>query len=175
MGREDRAGLMQTSDLDQRWDGPPALQLPEPAQLPPQHLAQGDYQPETRRRLNRNEKKETGWRVPDPKQGKGKVAQAVETFLCNLTRPVEQRDEPLPRKTNKGSEVSNSGQQKERTKEEEEGMVLSSKQTNTQINTNKQTNKHKHYIYSCSFITCVRSFISKLYIALPENICAQYL
>merc|ERR1712080_771721 len=88
--REDRAGLMQTSDLAQR-----------------------DYQPETRRRLNRNEKKETGWRVPDPKQGKGKVAQAVETFLCNLTRPVEQRDEPLPRKTNKRSEVSNSGQQKE--------------------------------------------------------------
>ena len=68
--------------------------------------------------MSRKEKKERGWKVsrkwegkfnddqevlpevkqkdlvfqvPDPSQGKGRIAKAVELFLVNLTRPVDQR------------------------------------------------------------------------------------
>ena len=69
-------------------------------------------------RMSRKEKKERGWKVsrkwtgkfnedkddlsevkqkdlviqvPDPSQSKGRIAKAVELFLVNLTRPVDQR------------------------------------------------------------------------------------
>ena len=36
-------------------------------------------------------KKYLVFQVPDPSQGKGRIAKAVELFLVNLTRPVDQR------------------------------------------------------------------------------------
>merc|ERR1712037_875697 len=48
-------------------------------------------------RMNRLEKKERGWKVPEPNQCRGRLAEAVLLFLVNLTRPIDQRHQPVPK------------------------------------------------------------------------------
>ena len=48
-------------------------------------------------RLSRKDK-QTGWSLPDPNRSSSKTARAVERFLVNLTRPTDQRNQPIPRK-----------------------------------------------------------------------------
>merc|ERR1712107_153988 len=38
-----------------------------------------------------------GWKVPEPNQCRGRLTEAVLLFLVNLTRPIDQRHQPIPK------------------------------------------------------------------------------
>lgn len=60
-------------------------------------------------RLSRKDK-QTGWSLPDPSRSSSRTARAVERFLVNLTRPTDQRNQPIPKKPPKMSDpVPSSG------------------------------------------------------------------
>jgi len=52
-------------------------------------------------RMTREEKKSSGWQMPDGGANKSKLVRSVEVFLVNLTRPVDMRNEPIPKKPGK--------------------------------------------------------------------------
>ena len=73
-------------------------------------------------RLSRKDK-QTGWSLPDPSRSSSRTARAVERFLVNLTRPTDQRNQPIPKKPPKmcdpvpakasgGGNASNKGKMK---------------------------------------------------------------
>ena len=42
--------------------------------------------------------KQLGWSAPDNSRSRSRTAKAVERFLHNLTRPMDQRNHPIPKK-----------------------------------------------------------------------------
>ena len=59
-------------------------------------------------RLSRKDK-QSGWNLPDPSRSSSRTARAVERFLVNLTRPTDQRNQPIPKKPPKMSDPVPSG------------------------------------------------------------------
>lgn len=53
-------------------------------------------------RLSRKDK-QAGWSVPDKTRSQSRTAMAVERFLYNLTRPTDQRHQPVPKKRDSSS------------------------------------------------------------------------